>query len=76
MLINNSRTFSVTTSVFESSIKNRCFNRSALNNEELILGQYEPVGLSIENLISLLEKIELKNPTWKPKDVVKAVLER
>ena len=68
--------FSMTKSSFEKLVQDRCFSSSKETGLELELGQKETVGLTIENLISLLERIEQFYPTWKPETIIKALLQR
>ena len=57
-------------------IKLRCFNRSRSTGNELILGQNEPIGISMDNLISMIEKFEKLNPIYKPEKVIEIFLKR
>lgn len=57
-------------------IKLRCFNRSRIDGYELKLGQYEPIGISVENLISMIEKFERLNPNLSPVSVLRMLLKR
>ena len=68
--------YSVSQDDFDSLILKRCFNRSSITGKELVLGQNEPVGLSIENVISLIERMERLNPDWRPHQVLKLLLNR
>lgn len=68
--------FSLSNDDYDRLVKPRCFNRSTTTGQDLILGQNEPVGLSIENVISLIERIERLNPSLKPDQVLTMLLKR
>lgn len=68
--------FSLNQTEFDNFVQRRCFNRSATTGQELLLGQNEPVGLSIENVISLIERLEQRNPNIPPDQVLKLLLRR
>lgn len=75
VFINQTNTISLPVERYDL-IKLRCFNRSRTNGMELILGQNEPIGLSMENLISMIEKFEKLNPNYTPDNVIKIFLRR
>jgi hypothetical protein len=56
-------------------ILNRCFNET-YDRKPLVLGQRDPVGLSIENLISLIEKVERKKPELSAKQIIVLIMRR
>ncbi|CAG2177223.1 unnamed protein product, partial [Oppiella nova] len=60
---------------FHTLIGDRCFNET-YDRKPLTLGQKNPVGLSIENLISLIEKIEAKRPQLSAQQIVLLILRR
>ena len=62
--------FSLSTDNFKLLVKDRCFNQSTT------LGQYRPSGLTVENLISSIERAELQNPDMKPQEILQYFLER
>lgn len=68
--------FSISQQDYTRLIHNECFQRSLTDNKELILGQNEPVGLSLDNLISLIEKVEVSNPNLRPDQIIKLLLKR
>ena len=69
--------YSVDSSLLQSLILDRCFNETQTNPRvPLTNGQNDPVGNSIENLISLIEKIETKKPEFDAKTLVVMVLKR
>ena len=76
LCVSQVRSYSLLQNQFDLLIKPRCFNRSTTTGQELVLGQNEPVGMSIENVISLIERMERLNPTLKPDQVLKLFLER
>jgi hypothetical protein len=41
-----------------------------------VLGQRDPVGLSIENLISLIEKVERKKPELSAQQIIVLIMRR
>ncbi|CAG2115865.1 unnamed protein product, partial [Medioppia subpectinata] len=60
---------------FHTLIGDRCFNET-YDRKPYTLGQRNPVGLSIENLISLIEKIESKLPLMTAQQIVVLILRR
>ncbi len=56
-------------------ILNRCFNGTH-DSKPLVLGQRDPVGLSIENLISLIEKVERKKPELSAQQIIVLIMRR
>jgi hypothetical protein len=57
------------------SLVNRCFNET-YDRKPLVLGQRDPVGLSIENLISLIEKVERKKPELSAPQIIVLIMRR
>ena len=69
--------YSVDESILKPLILNRCFNETqTFPRLPLINGQNYPVGNSIENLISLIEKIEIRRPDLDAKTLVVMILKR
>ena len=60
---------------FHPLINDRCFNET-YDRKPLTLGQNYPVGLSVENLISLIEKIETKLPQLNAQQIILLLLKR
>jgi hypothetical protein len=60
---------------YSSLILNRCFNET-YDRKPLVLGQRDPVGLSIENLISLIEKVERKKPELSAQQIIVLIMRR
>ena len=67
--------YSVDRSSLKALIPDRCFNQTE-SGALLINGQNYPVGNSIENLISLIEKIEIRRPDLDAKSLVIIILKR
>lgn len=67
--------YSINSALFNKLIVNRCFIETR-TSFQLINGQNYPVGSSIENLISLIEKIEFKQPRLNAKTLVVMILKR
>ncbi len=57
------------------STTSRCFNET-YDRKPLVLGQRDPVGLSIENLISLIEKVERKKPELSAQQIIVLIMRR
>lgn len=66
---------SVKTDKFQELLGFRCYN-DTYDRKPLILGQNYPVGQSIENLISLIEKIETKRPNLSAQQLLILILQR
>ncbi len=60
---------------YQTLIGDRCFNET-YDRKPFVLGQRDPVGLSIENLISLIEKVERKRPDLSAQQIVILILRR
>lgn len=74
-LLNQTNSYSISKFNYKLFTDN-CFNNSKITGNLLKLGQDEPIGLSIENLISLIERFEILNPQYSPKEVIKIFLKR
>ena len=69
--------YSIDSSLLQPLILDRCFNETQTNPQvQLTNGQNDPVGNSIENLISLIEKIEIQKPEFDAKTLVVMILKR
>ena len=69
--------YSVNSTLLGPLILDRCFNVTQSDPRvPLINGQKYPVGNSIENLISLIEKIEIQRPDFDAKTLVVMILKR
>jgi len=66
---------SISLDSYPTLIGDRCFNET-YDRKPLVLGQRDPVGLSIENLISLIEKVENKLPNLSAQQIVVLILKR
>lgn len=67
--------YSITKNNFKLATS-RCFNHSKITGNMLKLGQEEPIGITIENLISLMERFENLNPQYSPREVIKIFMKR
>ena len=76
MCVNKVFNYSLSQDEFDALVTPRCFNRSTITGQELVLGQKEPIGMSLENLISLIERLERLNPSLRPEEVLKLLLKR
>lgn len=69
--------YSIDLSLLQPLILDRCFNETQTNPPvPLTNGQNYPIGNSIENLISLIEKIEIQKPEFDAKTLVVMILKR
>ena len=69
--------YSIDSNLLGPLILNRCYNETQSNPRvPLTNGQNYPVGNSIENLISLIEKIEIQRPDFDAKTLVVMILKR
>ena len=67
--------YSINSTLFNTLILDRCFNETQASFR-LTNGQKYPVGNSIENLISLIEKIEFEQSHLDAKTLVVMILKR
>lgn len=66
---------SMSPSEYRRLVETRCFNQTALR-VPFLLGQNRPVGLSLDYLISLIERIEESRPHLSSKEVLTLILKR
>lgn len=77
-ILNNSpvSSFMLSKDDYANLVLPKCFRQNVVNNADLVFGQDEPIGLSMENLISLIERLELKYPQHSPANILGILLKR